>query len=321
MNALDPSGKGADAIAALWWVMFALSLIPVVIVVVALGRVVLHRRRGDEGDRPAPAVADEQSDRRIILLGGVALPVVLLLPVAAMMIATAQGRETSGEPALEIEVTARQYWWDLRYPTPGSVRLTDGETFRTANELHLPVDRPVDLVVHSTDVIHSLWVPELDGKIDTIPGRVNRLRVEATKPGVFEGRCAEFCGESHTNMRLVVVAHRQDDFEAWHEREAAPVAASFDARLRNDFTNKCGVCHDVRGMFEAESLISAAGPDLTHLAGRRYIGAGMLPNTREALARWIVDPEGAKPGNLMPDVALKDGAELAEIVDFLRELE
>jgi cytochrome c oxidase subunit II len=323
LDMLDGSGRGADAIADLWWVMFWLSLIPTVIVLGMLVVILLRRRRqGDGEDPPAAAPLEhERGERRIILLGGVALPLVLLLPVVAMVIATAHARERTDVEAMEIGVTGHRFWWDLRYPAPGNERLDQGETFRTANELHIPVGRPVDLVVESEDVIHSIWIPRLDGKIDLTPGRTKRLRIEATEPGVHTGRCAEFCGASHALMRLRVVAHPQEEFEAWLEREAGPVATEPDEGMRMAFGDSCAPCHDLRGVWEAGTFRGNLGPDLTHLASRRTIAAGILPNTREALGRWIIDPQRVKPDNNMPANIAPDGGELADIVDFLEELE
>lgn len=324
---LDPAGEGADAIADLWWVMFGLSLVPLAIVLAIVARIVLRRRReASAADRPSAAPSDApRRDRRTIVLGGVVLPIVLLLPVVALTIATAGGREPTGDPdTLEIEVVGHQFWWDLTYPAPGTTRLADGPTFRTANELHVPVGRPVELVLRSDDVIHSIWIPRIDGKLDLIPGTTNRLRIQADEPGVFEGRCAEFCGEGHALMRLVVVAQEEREFQAWHEREAAPAVVEPETGVRQNFADRCGTCHDMRGVYVDEevddSFRGTFAPDLTHLAARRTVGAGLLPNTRESLGRWIVDPQGVKPGNRMPDVGL-DGAELAELVDFLMETE
>lgn len=300
--------------------MFWLSMIPVVIVTAALVRILWRRRR--EGPRPvATAELSEESrrtDRRVIVLGGVILPLVLLIPVAIGTIATASSREPpDDEESLQIEVTAHQFWWDLTYPAPGETSLDAGETFRTANELHVPVGRPVELVVTSEDVIHSLWVPELDGKIDLIPGRINRLRVQADRPGVYQGRCAEYCGLGHTSMRLLVVALEPADFEEWHENEAEPIDPDqVPVSTIEEFGDSCGPCHNLSGVYESGTFRGDFGPDLTHFGSRRTIAAGALPNTRDSLARWIIDAPSVKQGTKMPAIAL-EGPELAEIVDFL----
>lgn len=312
---LDARGEGASRIVELWWVMFALTMIPLAIVSALLVLVLVRRR-----DAPAPA--EERGDRRWIVLGGVVLPLVVLLPILALTITTGRALGYGDEEdALEVEIVAHQFWWDIRYPLPGSSSL-DGGSFRTANELHIPVGRPVTVRLESNDVIHSFWVPQLHGKMDLVPGRTNTLTLLAEEPGVYKGRCAELCGLGHGVMRFLVIAEPEEEFEAWLADEAGPLAVEPDPVVRQEFANSCAPCHDVRGLFEQEqeAFSGTFGPDLTHFASRRTIGADLLPNTREALGRWIVDPQGVKPGNRMPDVGL-DGEELTTIVDFLRELE
>jgi cytochrome c oxidase subunit II len=322
-GALDPRGEGAQRIADLWWVMFWLSLLPLAIVTAALIVILIRRRRENRSGagRPEPDLSvSERLDRRVILLGGVVLPILLLLPTAAMTLATGWARDPGTDPEpLEIEVTGHQFWWELRYPPPGSNSLDDPGSFRTANEVHIPVGRPVEIVARSDDVIHSFWAPQLDGKIDLIPGRTNRLRIQASEPGRFEGRCAEFCGLGHALMRFFVVAHPEEEFEDWHEAEAADTAVEIDADTRELFADGCGPCHDLRGIAERDTFRGDFGPDLTHVGSRTHIAAGLLPNTPGALARWIVDPERVKPGSRMPYVGL-EGSELNDLVELLGSL-
>jgi cytochrome c oxidase subunit II len=322
-GALDPRGQGAEEIADLWWVMFWLSLIPLAIVIAAIGWLLIRRRRQLRDERPPTpdTGAPERWDRRVIIFGGVLLPIALLLPVAAMTVITAGAREPDDDrPALEVGVTGHQFWWDLTYPEPGENSLERGEPFRSANEIHIPVGRPVELVLRSRDVIHSIWIPQLDGKMDLVPGRVNRLRIQADEEGVYEGRCAEFCGLGHGLMFLRVVAEPEEEFEQWREREAGPATVEADAETRELFADRCGACHVFRGIFERETVGGTAGPDLSHFGSRRTIAAGVLPNTPEALARWITDPRGVKPGNKMPWVGL-DPDELDELIELLGEAE
>lgn len=316
---LDPSGSGAEEIRGLWWWMFWLSLIPVVIVTVMLAVIVVRRRRSADPDERV-STDSSRRDNRLIILGGVVLPVVILIPVAIVAIATATNRPQSDPDTLEVGVTGHQYWWDVTYPAPGNQRLTNGDTFRTANEIHVPVGTPVEFRLRSEDVIHSFWVPELDGKMDMIPGRTNRLTIQANEPGTYQGICAEFCGLSHTNMRFLVVAQPEEEFEEWREEQNGPAVDGLDEDHLEAFADDCGVCHDLRGVFEERSFRGDFGPDLTHFGSRRTIGADLLPMTPEALGRWIADPEGVKPGNRMPDVGL-EGDELADMVELLEELE
>lgn len=320
-SALDPAGTGAKEIATLWWVLLVATLIPFAIVVGLLVAGLL-RARGDGGEPPLRKL----SDRQLVVAGGVGLPVLVLIPVIVMTIAVGrslEGAAGSTGDGLQIEVHAKQFWWDLRYPAPGDVDPRGPGSFRTANEIHVPAGRPVTLVLTADDVIHSFWVPQLHGKIDLIPGRVNRLTIEADRPGEYMGRCAEFCGLGHAAMRLVVIAHAEEDFQEWWRREAGPAdeeaLAGASQSLRQTFANSCGPCHTVRGMFESPDVFAGDfGPDLTHLAARVRLG-NLIPNTREGLGRWIVDPQGVKPGNPMPDVGI-DGDDLTAVVEFLREL-
>ena len=312
-GALDPKGEGSERIADLFWVMFWALAAGYVVLLVVLVLALARSRRRSNGRRRV-------SDRGVILLGGVLLPLLVLLPVIAMTISTGRSVASAGGDALQIEVTGRQFWWDLRYPAPGSLSLDDEGSFRTANEIHIPVGRPVELRLIAPDVIHSFWIPQLHGKIDLVPGRTNTFRIEANEPGVYRGQCAEFCGLGHAYMRLLVVAHRQEEFEAWWRHEAAPASVDADIGVLQQYANSCAPCHTLRGVYDSPTFQGDFGPDLTHLASRRMIAANLIPNTREALGRWIVDPKGSKPGTLMPDVGV-GGRDLDALVDFLERLE
>jgi cytochrome c oxidase subunit 2 len=210
-----------------------------------------------------------------------------------------------------VEVTGRQWWWEVRYPESGVV---------TANEIRIPAGRPVRLVVTSGDVIHSVWIPELHGKIDMIPGRSNSQVIIADEPGEYRGECAEFCGAQHAKMQFIVVAEPPERFAAWLERQAQPANAPADAMQlegREIFLGSaCVYCHAVRGT----NANSNFGPDLTHLASRRTLAAGMLANNRGNLSGWVLNPQQIKPGNKMPPTALS-GEELNALLAYLESLE
>lgn len=318
-SVLDPAGSGAGEIARLWWVMVVATLVPFG-VVLALLVVALLRARGTETRRP---FLERFTDRQLIAAGGLGLPLLALVPVAVMTIGVGRTIDAEARPgasAFEIEVTGKQFWWDLRYPAPGSTDPRGPGSFRAANEIHVPVGRPVTLRLVSDDVIHSFWIPRLHGKTDLVPGRVNRLTINADRPGEYRGQCAELCGLGHAFMRLVVVAQPAEEFREWWERQARPVRSRPAQSVRQTFANSCGPCHTIEGLYDDPAVFSGTfGPDLTHVASRARLG-NLIPNTREGLGRWIVDPEGVKPGNLMPDVGL-DGDQLSEIVDYLRTLE
>lgn len=300
---VEPAGPGARSISDLWWLMFWLGLIPIAIVVAFIVAIALRRHK--EESRP--------NDQRIVVYGGVVLSSLLLIPVIVMTAVTQLDLGMSGDDRLTVELTGHQFWWDIVY-------IDGDERVRTANELHLPTDMPIDLHLTSIDVIHSVWIPEIHGKMDLIPGQTNTLEIQVDDPGIYQGRCAEFCGLSHALMQLTVIAHPPDEFESWLEAEAAPADIDVETGQLQTYANSCGPCHTIRGVFDDPIYEGDFGPDLTHLASRRQIGANILPNTREALGRWIIDPQGVKPGNRMPDVNLDAGA-LTDILDLLSQLD
>lgn len=298
---LETAGPAAEAIAGLGWVMMAGGLAIVLLVAALAFYGGWFARR------------DAAASRRV-LLGGIGMTGVLLagLVLYSASIGGALIREPA-EPPLRIAVDGRQWWWEVRYPSrPGAV---------LANEVHIPVGRPVEVVLTSRDVIHSFWVPGLAGKIDMVPGRTTRLPLFAERAGVFRGQCAEFCGAQHARMAFHVVAEPERDFAAWLERQAAPApepADPFLTRGRDAFLAAgCPACHTVRGTPAAGEL----GPDLTHLGGRLSIGAGILPNNIGTIEGWIADSQQLKPGNLMPRFDRLRSSELRAIAAWLAGLE
>jgi cytochrome c oxidase subunit II len=183
--------------------------------------------------------------------------------------------------------------------------------FATANEIRVPVGRPVELQLKSADVLHSFWVPALAGKLDMIPGRTNVLRVRADRAGEFRGQCAEYCGGPHALMALFVVAEDPQRFEEWTQRQRRPAQAA-----NPSFISHCGACHTVRGT----AAVGTRGPDLTHVGSRLTIGAGLLPNNAGALAGWIASSQHLKPGNLMPSFEAFSGKELRGLAAYLESL-
>lgn len=253
------------------------------------------------------------AEKAWILGGGIVFPVVVL--AALLVYAIHAGHALSGPPAraADIEVIGKRWWWDVRY------RTANGETV-LANELRIPVGKPVEIALTTTDVIHSFWVPALAGKVDMIPGHRNRIVIEARQPGTYRGQCAEFCGEQHAWMAFYVVALPQADYDAWLAKQGEPAptpADPFLARGRDVFLrDTCAACHTVRGTVAA----GTAGPDLTHVGGRLSIGAGVLGNGEATLAGWIANPQHVKPGNLMPDTTTLSGEDLRAVAAWLASL-
>jgi cytochrome c oxidase subunit II len=242
-----------------------------------------------------------------------AAPALLLTGLFFLTLRTMSTVEADVPPdALTVRVIGKQWWWEYAYPDLGVV---------TANELHLPLGRPLRLRIEAPDVIHSFWVPRITGKRDMIPGRVNRLVLEVEEPGIYRGQCAEYCGGPHAWMAFYAVAEEPEAFAAWLEREALPAALPEDpflARGASLFLDSgCGACHAIRGTAAAGQL----GPDLTHVGGRHSIGAGILPNNVGTIAGWIADAQAIKPHNKMPSFNVFSGEELRALAAYLASLE
>jgi cytochrome c oxidase subunit II len=300
-SALDPASPAARDIAALWWVLFAVAA--VVVAAVSMLVVVAAMRRGRVGRRGGMG---------LVVVGGVIVPLAVLIGVfvATIAVLPSVSAPAPGQGRLAVEVIGHQFWWEARYPEPGVT---------TANEIHIPTGTPVELRVRTRDVIHSFWVPRLDRKIDMIPGRTNRILLQADRPGAYRGQCAEFCGLAHAQMAFVVVAEPRAVFEDWLAREAADAAEPTEesAALGQEvfLSGTCAACHTVRGT----SASATVGPDLTHLASRRWLAAGTVPNTRDSLRGWVTDPQGVKPGARMPPTSMSR-AELEALLDYLESL-
>jgi cytochrome c oxidase subunit 2 len=288
-STLAPRGPAAEDIARLSWVLIVVAAAAYVLVLAMLAAAL---RRG-----PRPSRHDLWA-RLGVIGGGIALPVAAIIPLFIVSVRTLAAVTRPEAPGLVVEIVGHQYWWELRYPAAGP-----GEIVVTANELHLPVGRPVELRIRATDVIHSVWVPALHGKLDAVPGKVNVTWLRADRPGTYQGQCAEYCGVQHALMRLLVVAQPPAEFEAWladQRRPASPAVDEAGRRAEALFLVHCGHCHAVRGT----PAVGKIAPDLTHVASRRTLAAGTLPHVKGNLAGWIADPQGLKPGSLMPRVPL-----------------
>jgi len=318
-DALHAYGIQAWHIGRLW--NFTLTLCALVFgaIVVACLFALWRAPRADAGTPPdlsSLARPERRLHRSIGWAVAAATLGLLALLAADVFTSRALGRLPL-QDAVNIELTGHQFWWEARYLDPEASR-----QFTTANELHIPVGRPVIVTLKSDDVIHTLWIPNLHGKRDMIPGRTATLQLRADQPGTYRGQCAEFCGLEHAMMALLVHAEPDAQYEAWAERQRRPapepsgVAADAARRGRALFlANACARCHTVNGT----GATAARGPDLTHLGDRRAIAAGMLPNDRAHLARWIQDPQALKPGVYMPATRLRP-AELQDLIAYLETL-
>ena len=304
-SALTPAGPSAQSIHQLGIYMYiGATLVTLLVTVLMLIPFVQRRER--------------RAKRKLFMWGGgVALP--LLTVTALVPYVVTVGQETRASTAadrLSIDVTGRLYWWDVSY------RRGSAPGVRSSNELRLPAGEPIELRLHSPDVIHSFWVPSLGGKTDMIPGRVNRVVIQADKPGIYRGQCAEYCGLQHALMAFDVIVVPRAEFDAWLNAFAGPVSEPQTPELqqgRELFVNLgCGACHEVRGVAFAEG---ALGPDLTNIGVRRSIGAGTLPGGIGNIAAWIASSQHLKPGNAMPSYDQLEGVQLRALASYLESLQ
>jgi cytochrome c oxidase subunit 2 len=291
---LSGAGDKATPVVALTWGVLIISVAVIVIIAVLLAGALLRRpglqmARGERGP-----VLDDEGGLRWVWIGASVSALVMLLTIIWTIKVLADIQAPASKPAVTIEVTGRQWWWQARYLADDPAR-----DFLTANEIHIPAGQPVRLKLMGGDVIHSFWVPQLAGKMDAIPGQVNETWIEASQPGVYLGQCTEYCGQQHAHMALRVIADTPSGFAAWWAHQLSPPDA---ASGRQEFEDQCGRCHAVRGT-RADGTM---GPDLSHLMLRRTIASGLLPNDAPDLDRWIANPQGLKPGTLMPAVKLSD---------------
>jgi len=305
-NIFSPASELASQIGDLFsfiiWVAIAVFVIVEAVLVFAIVR---YRARPGDG-RPPQVHGNTRLE-----IAWTIIPAVILAVIAVPTISTIF-RTYSSAPAgaLQVKVIGHQWWWEAQYPD---------EKVITANEIHVPVGRPVNFQLNSGDVIHSFWVPRLAGKRDVVPGRTNQLWFTPSQVGTYEGQCAEFCGAQHANMRFRVIVDPVDTYQAWVQGQLAPpvqpAAGSLAAQGLGIYRGAaCVGCHTIQGVSEGK-----VGPNLTHLASRTMIGAGTLDNTPENLRGWVKNPSEVKPGVLMPANLIPD-QNLDAVVAYLQSL-
>jgi cytochrome c oxidase subunit II len=305
-NALDPQSPQARAIYDLGIVS---TIIFVLIFVIVTGAIVyaIFRFRAREGEPDPKQFAGSE---RVEIIW----TVIPFLIVVFLFVLTLRGMNRTDPPAApspDLVVTGHQFWWEAQYPASGAV---------TANEIHIPIGKPLSVRLDSKDVLHEFWVPELARKMTTVPGQLNHIWLQADKPGIYIGQCSEFCGTQHAWMRILVVADEPWKFEEWQRAQLQPgqaptsdVAAKGLALFQ---TSTCINCHAIRGVTGADAHVA---PDLTHVASRRQLAAGILENTPANMRRWLKNPQHIKPGVLMPDFNFTD-QELDELGEYLETL-
>jgi cytochrome c oxidase subunit 2 len=301
---LDAKGSEADRIASVWWLMFGLAA---AVYVVVAGFIVYAATRG----RRRSVEPSRLDEHRFIWIGGVLAPLVILAVLAVVTVDTTSALRTASPDERRIDVVGKLWWWEVRYP---------GTDVVTANEIHVPRGTPIRLHLTSDNVIHSFWVPQLAGKMDTIPGQPNDLRFTADQVGRYRGQCAEFCGLQHARMGVEVVVDSPADFGRWlarRQRTPSEPASEEAATGQLVFEREaCAGCHTIRGT----SAQGDVGPDLTDVGSRGRIGADTLLNTPENMRAWIRDAQSFKSGISMPSFGSLSNADVAALATYLESL-
>jgi cytochrome c oxidase subunit 2 len=293
-SVLTPHSGPEHSITTLWWVMFGGACVGFSVIALLLLLGWIRRNRA----------GDEALATRLVVILGIATPIVVLSALfiwSDVFVIRTTAAPSPRSTQMTVHVIGHQWFWEIRY----------GKQAVAANELHIPERTRVNVVGTTADVIHSLWVPELNRKIDLIPGRTNRVLLYADRPGTYLGQCSEFCGPQHAHMELTVVAEPRGRFDEWLRAQQQPASPGLQL-----FSQKgCADCHEIRGT----SAHAHVGPDLTHVASRRTLAAGIIPNDRAHLAEWIRDPQEVKPGTRMPKLPLSP-RDVRALVDYLEGL-
>jgi len=304
-DTLKPEGANARTIDHLINPVFIVAAV-VFVLVEGMALVFVLRYRHREG---APEPVQIHGSTRLEV-GWTLVPALILLAVAIPTIATIFKLARKPANAINVTVTAHQWWWEYNYTDLGVV---------TANELHMPTDRPLELTLIGADVIHSFWIPKLAGKTDVIPGRMNHMNISGDVPGTYLGQCTEFCGLSHANMRLKGVVQTPGQFQAWVDQQrlaaTAPAPGTPAAEGLTLFSAKgCSGCHTVEGVSAGK-----VGPNLTHLSSRSSFAGSMFELNADNLRVWLQNPPGVKPGSKMPNLNLS-GDEITKLIAYLETL-
>lgn len=322
---LNTMGSQASEVARLWWMFFWVLAVIYILVLLFLARAVIRKGadRMSVRESPSPAIPPDlhpsaKGEKRmagVVALFVAASALVLFIFLISEFITGRSLHALAAEPnPLEVKITGHMWWWEVQYEDSLSSNIVV-----TANELHLPVGRPVHLKLESNDVIHSFWIPELDGKRDMVPGHPTSTWLKADKPGVYTGQCAEFCGYQHAHMRFTVTAEASSKFQTWlsaQRKSPSPPATPEQQKGQEVFLrSSCILCHSISGT-PAHATI---GPNLSHIASRPTIAAGTLPNNRGNLGGWILDAQHVKPGAKMPQNPMPSD-DLESLLDYLESL-
>jgi len=313
-----PVTTSGVVISNLMWIVFGVAAVVFVVVETLLVISILkfrHKQKDplQKADLPEQVEGNQFFETLWTMAPAIVLAIIFALTVVALqtVINPPQDGSTAITNAnmLNIRVTGHQWWWQFDYP---NLKIT------TADEFHIPVNTVVMVSVQSADVIHSFWVPQFGGKIDVIPGHLNYTWFKATKTGVYNGQCSEYCGEEHAEMKFLVMVDTPEDYQTWvKSQQALPQDVLGDAATGKQIvlTGVCSGCHTIRGT----SAVGKIGPDLTHLASRKIFSGGVLENTPDNLKKWLTDPSAVKPGTIMPKLSLSPD-DITSLIAYLETL-
>lgn len=314
LTTFSPKSDVANDIQDLYKLIFWIATAVFIIVETALLYAVIKFRR-----RPNDEMPKQIHGNTAMELTWTIIPALILIAIAIPTWNTIFKIAVIPDDAYMINIVGHQWWWEAQYPT--------GEV--TANEIHVPSDRTIGFTLETADVLHSFWIPQLFGKQDLVPGRVNTLWFTPEEEGRFLGQCVEFCGISHANMRLEMIVDSPEDFAAWKKGLNSPPPAVTAGLVSTGFdlfaSKGCVACHTISGRNDAVGVI---GPNLSLFGSRLTLASATLANTTENLTAWLHDPEEIKPGNIMsrsapiytnPDLALTSG-EIDALVAYLQSL-
>jgi cytochrome c oxidase subunit 2 len=316
-------GPAAASIARLSHAM-SITFLITIFVMWALLAIALKKNRGSLQEHMPIDIGGGQA---WVAIGGIAIPLLVLSIffflgldlLADFPIHGDHGAMDMGSMAArskpDILIIGHQWWWEVHYLGD------ENQQVLTANEIHIPAHRSINIELRSADVIHSFWVPGLHGKVDVLPGNVNFIRIEASEPGSYVGQCAEYCGKQHANMHILLIAQEPAVFDDWlaNQRKPAVEPTNPDTIAGKEafLAGPCFQCHSIRGIPAAGRF----GPDLTHIGSRKEIGADSFPNDNAYLEGWITNAQSLKPGCKMPNITQYDGAQLRSLVAYLRQLQ
>ena len=306
LTVLDPQSPQARAI---FHLAIVAGIIFAVIFAIVAGMIVyaLMRFRWREGE----ADPKQAAGNKTVELVWTTIPCLIVIALFVLSWKTMNASDPPPAPEPDIVITGHQWWWEARYPKSGVV---------TANEIHIPAGTPLSIRLESADVLHEFWVPEIGRKMTTVPGHPNNIWIQSDHPQTYLGVCSEFCGTEHAWMHFLIVAETPAEFQAWEQAQLAPArnptsASALQGRALFQGTS-CMNCHAIKGTLASAGV----GPNLTHFASRKILGAGVAENTPANLRRWLKDPQLVKPGVKMPDYKFTD-SQVTQLSDYIETLQ